>query len=334
LIDGINEEQSSEVRMELLSSTVKLFFKRPPEISGMLGRLLKQSLADTSRIDVRDRALMYYRLLRLDVHEAARVVHCPKVIVDKFAETDNKEVKEQIFSEFNSFSVVYNMPSEKFTRLTLTFEEEEEKVVFDEEEEGKKAPEKLYSAPAEGAAAPAPASGGGGATAGGAVEPEDILDFDKPPEEESAPAPAAAGPLGAVAASAPASAPAPAPAPSGPPRLELTPNATLDAKLFQMAWTKLPGKEFSFILATPATAKAIDQLVGKARIYTMASGAVGHTMKFYLFAIDIQTKVFLFEVLGDLTSGALKVTIKTDAPEKIPSMMQIFHESLQAVLRP
>lgn len=55
--------------MELLTATVKLFFKRPPEVQKMLGRLLKDAIAETSQIDVRDRALLYYRLLKYDIHE-------------------------------------------------------------------------------------------------------------------------------------------------------------------------------------------------------------------------------------------------------------------------
>jgi hypothetical protein len=114
LIDGFGEEASHQVRMELLTATMKLFFKRPPEMKKMLGRLLSVAIADVGKVDVRDRALMYYRLLRLDVLEAARVVNCPKVIVDVFAETVDPELKEKIFAEFNSLSVTYGIPSERF----------------------------------------------------------------------------------------------------------------------------------------------------------------------------------------------------------------------------
>jgi len=55
--------------MELLSATTKLFFKRPPEVHKMLGRLFHVAISETSQIDVRERALLYYRLLKADVDE-------------------------------------------------------------------------------------------------------------------------------------------------------------------------------------------------------------------------------------------------------------------------
>eukprot|EP00466_Bigelowiella_natans_P000808 jgi/Bigna1/88218/estExt_fgenesh1_pg.C_290095 len=64
---------------ELLTATMKLFFKRPPELQKMLGRLLDQAISDSNQVDVRDQALFYYRLLRHDPHEAARIVNCEKV---------------------------------------------------------------------------------------------------------------------------------------------------------------------------------------------------------------------------------------------------------------
>jgi hypothetical protein len=92
-----------------------LSFQRPPELQKALGRLLSIAISDTSQVDVRERALLYYRLLRFDVQEvrlrghaepaalpahacahkpqAARVVNCPKVIVDSFAESEEGELR-------------------------------------------------------------------------------------------------------------------------------------------------------------------------------------------------------------------------------------------------
>lgn len=56
------------IRLEILSSTMKLFFKRPPEIQKMLGRLFATAIQDDSHADVHDRALFYYRLLSTNVN--------------------------------------------------------------------------------------------------------------------------------------------------------------------------------------------------------------------------------------------------------------------------
>ena len=41
LIDRIASEQSADVKLQLLTATMKLFFKKSPECQHMLGRLLK-----------------------------------------------------------------------------------------------------------------------------------------------------------------------------------------------------------------------------------------------------------------------------------------------------
>lgn len=40
-MDRVASEQSAEVKLQLLTATMKLFFKKPPECQDMLGRLLK-----------------------------------------------------------------------------------------------------------------------------------------------------------------------------------------------------------------------------------------------------------------------------------------------------
>ncbi|XP_015760053.1 PREDICTED: AP-4 complex subunit beta-1-like [Acropora digitifera] len=74
LIDRIASEQSAEVKLQLLTATMKLFFKKPPECQHMLGRLLKFCVDEEMHMDVHDRALFYYRLLKTGPKEAERVV--------------------------------------------------------------------------------------------------------------------------------------------------------------------------------------------------------------------------------------------------------------------
>lgn len=50
---------------------------------------------------------MYYRLLKYDVSVAERIVNPPKQAVSVFADTQSNEIKDRIFDEFNSLSVVY-----------------------------------------------------------------------------------------------------------------------------------------------------------------------------------------------------------------------------------
>ncbi|KAJ3701781.1 hypothetical protein LUZ61_005486 [Rhynchospora tenuis] len=114
LVENWEEEHSPEVRLHLLTAVMKCFFKRAPETQKALGAALAAGLADNHQ-DVHDRALFYYRLLQYDVTVAERVVNPPKQAVSVFADTQSSEIKDRIFDEFNSLSVVYQKPSYLFT---------------------------------------------------------------------------------------------------------------------------------------------------------------------------------------------------------------------------
>jgi hypothetical protein len=99
--------------LELLTAVTKIFFKRPPESIKMLGAALSAGLADVHQ-DVHDRAVLYYRLLQQGVEVAERVVNPAKQAVSVFADTQSSEIKDRIFDEFNSLSVLYQQPSYMF----------------------------------------------------------------------------------------------------------------------------------------------------------------------------------------------------------------------------
>mmetsp|Transcript_35627 Transcript_35627/g.81662 ORF Transcript_35627/g.81662 Transcript_35627/m.81662 type:complete len:619 (-) Transcript_35627:65-1921(-) len=119
LIDGFMEELSGAVRLEMLTAAVKLFFARPPEMQYMLGRLLNTAICETTHPDVRDRALLYYRLLEHSTEEAQRVICAAKEVVDEFQEEVDAESKEKISDEFNTLSTVYRQPAAKFVLLKM-----------------------------------------------------------------------------------------------------------------------------------------------------------------------------------------------------------------------
>merc|ERR1719254_346788 len=104
MIDNFLEETSGAVRLEMLTATVKLFFCRPPEMQHMLGRLLQKAICETSHPDVRDRALLYYRLLEHSPEEARRVICAPKEVVEEFQEELDAEGRDRVFDEFNTLS--------------------------------------------------------------------------------------------------------------------------------------------------------------------------------------------------------------------------------------
>jgi len=116
IIGSYEDEQSALVKLHALTAAMKLFFKRPPEMQNMLGRLLSFAVNDSSNQDVHDRALLYYRLLSADVSAASSLFqpHATSVTGVGFAENRDNEKKNLIFAEFNTLAVVFGMPSAKF----------------------------------------------------------------------------------------------------------------------------------------------------------------------------------------------------------------------------
>ena len=168
--------------------------------------------------------------------------------------------------------------------------------------------------------------GGGMLDAGGNGGYGDVLDAFSPERVLSAqPPPAAAQPgSGFVDFGGAALPPLLPPAPPTPPPsggLQLEPSPVLDPDTFQNAWSVL---ETAFVqqavLPAGCSAVAADpgafiaQMAAR-RLFTIASGGGHPTLKFYLFAGAAGgSGTFLVELVMDIPSGSVAVTIKTDAP--------------------
>jgi hypothetical protein len=99
------------VKLALLTGTVKLFFQRPPEVHAMLGKLLVAATSDSTgeSQDVRDRGLLYYRMLRYDVNAAKMIISdSARRTISSFAEDQEVQIKDALFNEFNSLSIIYS----------------------------------------------------------------------------------------------------------------------------------------------------------------------------------------------------------------------------------
>ena len=74
MIEIHKDLQSVEISVELLTSITKLFFSRAPEMKEMLGKVMKYAISDSNDVDLRDRAMFYYKLLRSDLNVAKKIV--------------------------------------------------------------------------------------------------------------------------------------------------------------------------------------------------------------------------------------------------------------------
>jgi len=114
------ESQDGRVKLAMLTSTVNLFCKRPPECLHLVKQALKNALADTDYV-LSEKASLYASLLERFGRDAAKfVVQLPSIqdVQDNLQEA-SEEVQDKLFDEWNSLSVIYKAPA-------LTFVEEDE----------------------------------------------------------------------------------------------------------------------------------------------------------------------------------------------------------------
>jgi vesicle coat complex subunit len=107
------DELTPTVKLELLSSAVALFFKRPAETRPCLGKLFAAATIDGDNVDVHDRALFYYRLLQNNI-SLARSVVAP--FTSSVSSSEDTEMRELLFGEYGTLSVLYQKPSVMFIK--------------------------------------------------------------------------------------------------------------------------------------------------------------------------------------------------------------------------
>ncbi|KAL2517683.1 Beta-adaptin-like protein A [Abeliophyllum distichum] len=280
LIENWDEEHSAEVRLHLLTAIMKCFLRRPPETQKALGAALAAGLADFHQ-DVHDRALFYYRLLKYNVTVAERVVDPPKQAVSVFADTQSSEIKDRIFDEFNSLSVVYQKPSYMFTdkehRGPFEFSEELGNLSIDTELADNVVPaqrveandkdlllstsekEDNHGASNNSSAYNAPSYDGSRMVAASQAQ-QDLVSLDQPPPAD-VPASLAIDDLLGLGLPV-----APSPAPS-PPALKLNAKAVLDPNSFQQKWRQLPLAASQEISMNPQGVSCIVKSSGSSSAY-------------------------------------------------------------------
>ncbi|XP_041052157.1 AP-4 complex subunit beta-1 isoform X1 [Carcharodon carcharias] len=116
-VDSVKMETSAAVKLELLTAMVRLFLSRPAECQDMLGRLLYYVIEEELDMAVRDRGLLYYRLLQQGVEEVKRVVCGPRSdpALDVISGRANEAVSAWA-KDFNTLIPIYGQ--EQWGRLS------------------------------------------------------------------------------------------------------------------------------------------------------------------------------------------------------------------------
>lgn len=288
LIDTYDDIADATIKIALLSSTMKLFFLRAPEVQQMLGRLLAKATDDVSSQDLHDRALLYYRMLKSGVDQAVvqNVINTNTVITEgvKFAEEDDFELRKELMKEFNTLAIVFGKESSNFIG-------EEFQVKF------VKQPKEHPLEPGAAPAAPVLAESNG--HAGGEV---DLMGVGSSPAA-AAPAPAPGGDalvdfLGFGYAT-PAAAPAPPPANSPP----FVPGVTMAGDDYQNTWGAINDSESLVAMVPlkriPGSTDEVETALSRYNISTMASGELPTEFKFFLYAQESSSNALVL-IQGNL----------------------------------
>ncbi|KAA8521785.1 hypothetical protein F0562_012458 [Nyssa sinensis] len=349
LIDNWDDEHSAEVRLHLLTAVMKCFLRRPPETQKALGAALAAGLADFHQ-DVHDRALFYYRLLQHNVSVAERVVNPPKQAVSVFADTQSSEIKDRIFDEFNSLSVVYQTPSYMFIdkehRGPFAFSEELENLSIGVESANVASAQRVEAndkdlllstsekeetrgPSSNGSAYSAPSYDSSSASLIASQAPSELIPSNQSLQAHAPQASLAIDDLLGLGLPV-----APNPAPSPPP-LTLNAKAVLEPNAFQQKWRQLPisvSQEYSINpqgVAALTTPQALLQHMQGHFIHCIASGGQAPNFKFFFFAQKAEeSSTFLVECI--INSSSCKVQIKIKADDQ--STSQAFSDLFQSAL--
>ena len=129
------EIHSSEFAYSLLLAGCKLFFKSPGEMQPILGKIFELILNNYKDVDLRDRVYYYLNLMKKDINLAEYIIAGQPNVVDYYYSEFDDEYIDQIFAEFNSLSIIYRKPEEKFIKYTPDDLNEEEEDKGDDEDQ-------------------------------------------------------------------------------------------------------------------------------------------------------------------------------------------------------
>jgi len=112
----LKELNSPEFTAQLFQSVFKLFFIRAPEVKKLLAAIFQEIMTNGSDTILKQRAVFLYRAMQTDIQLARQIADTANTDFTEFFEEKNDEVRERLFLEFNSLSIVYQKPSERFLK--------------------------------------------------------------------------------------------------------------------------------------------------------------------------------------------------------------------------
>lgn len=298
----------TRVKLQLLSSAVRVFFARPPEMKSTLLSLLDMATEDAANPSVLDKALLITRLLATDAELAQRVFLGRSRPVSSFVADLDSTTQDMIFDEFNTLSVLYREPSASFIQ-------EYELLEVEDPYANLPATPQSYPSSATSTHVPPPTS---------------------PSPTLRAQSPVAHAPTPTMVPSSLSSPQSNTPPPAGKNIIrigQLKSTGSLQPKVFETMWKSLPvaHEEVSAFQPRSANPKDIESALRDFKVFSVASGVKNGAITLFSYAQmdDARGVLILLNMRIDTSSSKITATVKCEDA----AVAAAFQPFLQRVLQ-
>jgi AP-1 complex subunit beta-1 len=112
-LEGFHDE-NPQVQLQLLTSIVKLFLKRPTETQELVQQVLSLATQESDNPDLRDRGFIYWRLLSTDPGAAKEVVLAEKPLISEETDLLEPALLNELICHVGSLASIYHKPPSAF----------------------------------------------------------------------------------------------------------------------------------------------------------------------------------------------------------------------------
>lgn len=112
-LEGFHDE-NPQVQLQLLTSIVKLFLKRPTETQELVQQVLSLATQESDNPDLRDRGFIYWRLLSTDPGAAKEVVLAEKPLISEETDLLEPTLLNELICHVGSLASIYHKPPSAF----------------------------------------------------------------------------------------------------------------------------------------------------------------------------------------------------------------------------
>lgn len=108
------QDENSAVQLQLLTSCVKLFLKKPKTTQNIVQHALELATKESENPDLRDRGYVYWRLLSTDPEAAKQVVLGEKPLISEDSSPLDAALLDELIGNMATLASVYHKPPQAF----------------------------------------------------------------------------------------------------------------------------------------------------------------------------------------------------------------------------